>query len=430
MASALPHRNSSFETPSLPLQSRHSLGEVWGGLCEFEELPPVDKWLQSYFRRNRKFGKRDRTLVRNQIFLALRHLEALTHHSLEMENLNREEEPAWIPQTIWERARTLSWAELCATSNSLAELPLHQQGRSVPRFFDDHLLLRQQRSEWSRQEALAFARSQNKPAPLWIRLNTVHLGAKETAAQLQESGVNILEQLDDRLRVQANTSLYHTPSFAAGAFEIQDWSSQEIGAHCWSSLTHSRENCPHSSFKVWDCCAGAGGKTLQLATLLRNKGAIYSTDIRQRPLQELKKRAKRDGLTNIRTMVWDATEKLSLPRSVACRGGYDLVLIDAPCSSSGTWRRNPEARYRFKSQTLSDFKSLQANLLRTASAAVAPGGVLTYSTCSWFVEENEQQIDDFLNWANGEYSLISQNLHQEPNGNSDTMFSACLRKNT
>ena len=147
---------------------------------------------------------------------------------------------------------------------------------------------------------------------------------------------------------------------------------------------------PSPGQRWWDACAGAGGKTLQLASLMKNKGCIVASDIREYKLLDLKKRARRAGFSNISTKPWP-TRKLPVKAT-----SFDGVLVDAPCSCTGTWRRNPDARWTSTAEEYDDIPGIQLDILNRASKAVKSGGVLVYATCSMCTEENGDVVNSFL----------------------------------
>jgi 16S rRNA (cytosine967-C5)-methyltransferase len=205
--------------------------------------------------------------------------------------------------------------------------------------------------------------------------------------------------------------------YRQGVVEIQDLASQQIAA---AIAVRSGE-------KVWDCCAGAGGKSLAIAARMNNKGVLLATDLHGYKLDELKRRAKRAQLGNVRTFTWAGDEPLRLPKEIAQQKGFDWVLVDAPCSSSGTWRRNPDARWRFAPTDTAELVVLQQKILHNSAVAVRVGGHLVYATCSWQVSENEAQIALFLQ-NNPVFSLISQTILGAPQIDADTMFVAVLKR--
>jgi 16S rRNA (cytosine967-C5)-methyltransferase len=178
---------------------------------------------------------------------------------------------------------------------------------------------------------------------------------------------------------------------------------------------------------VWDACAGGGGKTIQIAARLANRGAVYASDIREYKLKEVRRRAARARFDNVRSFAWAGGRVPELAREVAKQGGFHWVLVDAPCTSSGTWRRNPDAKFRLSTAGLAELTALQGRLLQMAAGAVRPGGHLVYSSCSWLVEEDEAVVDGFLA-RNPDFELVRRSLEGAPGADADTMFSAILIK--
>ena len=146
--------------------------------------------------------------------------------------------------------------------------------------------------------------------------------------------------------------------------------------------------------RILDFCAGGGGKTLILAAMMNNKGNIVAMDNDTRRLEKGRPRYKKAGVHNVelRSLAEEQNRKW-LRRQ---KGTMDVVLVDAPCSSSGTWRRNPDLRWLHYGPTLEDIKKMQSEILDKVADKVKPGGRLVYATCSLFPEENEQQVEAFL----------------------------------
>ena len=145
---------------------------------------------------------------------------------------------------------------------------------------------------------------------------------------------------------------------------------------------------------VVDACAGAGGKTLALGALLANRGRLTAFDPSEDKLEELRTRARRAGLTNVRALAVD--EKVPIDAEIELRGRADRVLCDVPCSGLGTLRRNPEARWRLQPSDLDELPPLQRAILERYAPLVAPGGRLVYATCTVDVAENDAVVDAFL----------------------------------
>ncbi|WP_320820765.1 RsmB/NOP family class I SAM-dependent RNA methyltransferase [Thalassolituus sp.] len=274
---------------------------------------------------------------------------------------------------------------------------------------------RAERSRWSDMDLQRFVEQQSARPPLWLRINT-NESPEAILPQLLDAGI----QADIRngtLCAQGGNGLQQSEPYKAGKVEIQDLASQQL-----SNMVAARKG-----DKVWDCCAGAGGKTLAIASRMEQKGVVVATDLHQFKLDELKRRAKRASYLNIRTFTWDAEAPLRLPAEVARQQGFDWVLIDAPCTASGTWRRNADARWRFDASDSAEMEALQQKILNNACAAVRKGGHMVYATCSWQLSENEEAVATFL--ANHpEFTLESQQMVGAPQQDADCMFVAKMTR--
>lgn len=418
-------------SPSCLLVDRGNVREVWSALGRSGKIPSLDKFLERYFREHKKFGKRDRAFVRSQVYSVIRNAEALLAAIVGL----REPLPT-APHAVLEEILSVPWSQIVTGSQALLRdvaVNSSQQGVheddflrfGVPRFYLPHLERRKLASNWTDADALRFLEANAQEAELWIRPDLRSLKRIDLFRELEDFGAKVVREAQGSvaLCLDAPNSLYHSKAFLAGGFEIQDPASQAIGWHAWEAIADlERPN-------VWDVCAGAGGKTLQLAEAMRNRGGIYATDIRASALMELKRRAKRHDLQNIRTKLWDGHQVPDLPSIVKKQGGYDLVLVDAPCSSSGTWRRNPEARYRMDRETLNKLSTLQGGILQKVASSVRPGGALVYATCSWICEENEDVVAHFL-VNNSDFSVEETRFHNRDFSGCDWMFSAKFVRRT
>jgi 16S rRNA (cytosine967-C5)-methyltransferase len=269
-------------------------------------------------------------------------------------------------------------------------------------------------SQWSPEQVHTFINRQTQMPPLWLRPQQ-QATAETLAAALRQEGVDVALTPEGYVCARGGKGVANTRAYKEGLVEIQDLASQQIAAAVAAKPGQ----------KVWDACAGAGGKSLAIAAQMRNKGMLLATDLHARKLDELKRRAGRAQLFNLRTFTWDGTEPLRLPKEAAQQQGFDWVLVDAPCSSAGTWRRNPDARWRFNEADTCELIDLQRRILTHAARAVRPGGHLVYATCSWQVSENEAQVEWFVQNHPG-FRLDYQRLPGSPLEDADTMFVAVL----
>lgn len=222
----------------------------------------------------------------------------------------------------------------------------------------------------------------NTLAPVVLRANTLKISAQQLKNVLEDEGVeaNLLKNYPDALVLSERVNVFSTKAFSNGFFEVQDASSQKVAPFLQVV----------SGMRVVDTCAGAGGKTLHLASLMKNKGQIIAMDIYENKLQELKRRARRNEVFNIETKVIDSKQLKRMQNTA------DRVLIDAPCSGLGVLRRNPDAKWKLKPEFLEQIRKTQQEILQNYSKLVKSGGKLVYATCSILLSENQKQVEDFL----------------------------------
>lgn len=233
----------------------------------------------------------------------------------------------------------------------------------------------------------AVARSLNQPAEVFLRVNRLRGSVAEAAARLQEEGVetDVVPGAPDALKLRVRRPLQNSATFRAGWCEVQDAGSQQIAPFLRVAPGQT----------VVDACAGAGGKSLHLAALMRNQGHLLATDVHPRKLAELELRARRNGVVICQTqLISDAPSHSA-----------DRVLLDVPCSGLGILRRKVATKWQLTESALSKLLTLQARILQDYSAMVKPGGKLVYATCSLLPAENEHQVATFLAANPGGWSL-------------------------
>lgn len=254
----------------------------------------------------------------------------------------------------------------------------------------------------------------NEPAEVYLRVNTLKTTAEELIKKLSVDNVQALhvEGFDNALVLKERKNLFRTQAFEDGWFEVQDLSSQMVA----EALN------PKPGSRVFDVCAGAGGKTLHLASLMQNKGQIIALDLYEWKLQELKRRARRAGAHNIETRPIVAKTIKRLKDSA------DYLLIDAPCTGLGVLKRNPDSKWKLDEAFIERIKKEQAEILQSHSRTLREGGRMVYATCSILPEENQMQVATFLS-NNPDFKLVKEDvLLPHINGN-DGFFIAVLEKN-
>lgn len=222
-------------------------------------------------------------------------------------------------------------------------------------------------------------------APVDLRANTLKATREEVRLALVRDGI---EAEAGRwspwaLRIDGRKPVAATGTFRNGLVEVQDEGSQLVAL-----LTDARPG-----QRVCDFCAGAGGKTLALAAAMENRGQIVACDVRGGRIERAAQRLRRAGVYTVRRQQLESERD---PWVKKHKAGFDRVLVDAPCSGSGTFRRNPEAKWRLSEADLGELAALQARILESACRLVKPGGRLVYATCSLLREENEAQVESLL----------------------------------
>lgn len=328
---------------------------------------------ESLLRNNRGFGSRDRRLYRELFYTGLRYYPWINNRESPIGDLE-------LKLLIWLCTSTAATQPLKAAfvdewpqlPQTLAEKSAIAQARGVSQAARSLL------PGWFETECPAAFAPPNYDilairAPLWIRLQTedVQAVAREFSSRGWTWTPSRLQT--DAWRLETEADVESTPSFQEGRFEVQDIGSQWV-------LAQGR---PQPGERWLDACAGAGGKTLQLARLVGSTGQVDAYDVRATALTELRHRVDRARLRTVRVVT-----KLS--------GTYDGVLVDAPCSGSGTWRRAPHLKWSTSQSTLVGMSRLQLEILARASQQVRTGGRLVYATCSLARSENEQVIERFI----------------------------------
>lgn len=344
---------------------------------------PVDRVVEYYFKNHRQWGSRDRRFFAETIFEIVRHVRKFwklsgAKHDLFLDKnhlqlLDFEKLVATYFKSQFPDLKTpfLPVEILAGITFTPAEELSYSDW-----FYD--LGEKELGSAWSKT-----APALNVISDVYLRTNTLKVKREQVLSALEGLGVPAEAAPDSTvaIRLQERKNLFQTEPYKQGLFEIQDLSSQQV-----AELLD-----PKPGERVIDACAGAGGKTLHMASLMQNKGRIVAMDIGDRKLEELKLRARRNGVSIIETRVIDSTKVIKRQEASA-----DAVLLDVPCSGSGVIKRNPDTKYRLTEMDWEKLLQTQSEILQLYSKMVKPGGRLVYATCSVFPSENEKQIEKWL----------------------------------
>ncbi len=355
--------------------------------------------LRDWGRPHRFAGAGDRHAIGTLVYDTLRHKASAAHR------MNSDTPRALVLATladVWSMPldeiaaladgehgpKDLSPVERAALSRAVSDVPPHIAGNfpqwltpSLTRVFGEEAAL----------EGAALA----ERAPIDLRTNTLKADRDKVMAALERFGPTLAPLSPTAIRIaapgpdQKHVSVEAEPSHGMGWFEVQDAASQVAAA-----LT-----CVKPGERVADICAGAGGKTLALAALMKNEGRIIAHDRDRHRLRPIFERIGRSGATNIDVLAAEEGDKLTEG------GGFDCVVVDAPCTGAGTWRRKPDAKWRLTEKSLAIRIKEQRDVFTRAASLVKTGGRLAYFTCSLLPEENTDQVTWFLS-QHKDYKLI------------------------
>ncbi len=366
---------------------------------------PADLVANAYFRARRYIGGGDRRAVSERVWSLLRRHGQLAWW------LERTRHPA---HTSGSMARGIVAADLILVDgHTLAQVaamfdggryrpaPLDEAELRALRQMEGHSLPHPQQPDWVRlnvQEWVAphlveaYGEAWGReiaalevPPPVDLRVNRIKATVEQAQAALAREGIETEPTRFSPwgLRLKRRLSVVSGEAFQNGLVEIQDEGSQLVAA-----LVDARPG-----MQVADYCAGAGGKTLAMAAGMNNKGRVVAMDVYESRLDRSAQRLRRAGLHNVERRALDGDNRKWLKRHARA---FDRVLVDAPCTGTGTWRRNPDGRWTLKPQDLAELVPKQAEILDAAARLVKPDGGLIYATCSVLPAENEHQIASFL----------------------------------
>ena len=346
---------------------------------------PADVALRQFFREHPHFGSKDRALVADTVYAALRRRRYLEH--VTPEATPREIALAALVKVqgigigqIEAALKPQEKAWLVALKGADAEALPFEVRADLPDWVIERL--RKGRSD---EEIMALARSLQQPAPLDLRVNSMKAPRAAVLERLDRDAIAAAptKYSPAGVRLREKPALNKHVLFTEGVVEVQDEGSQLLGL-----LVE-----PRRGEMVVDFCAGAGGKTLQMGAAMHSQGRLYAFDISDKRLQNLGPRLKRSGLSNVHPQRIANENDAKVKR---LRGKIDRVLVDAPCTGLGTLRRNPDLKWRQTVEAIAELNVKQLAILEAAAALVKPGGRLVYGTCSLLSEENEDIVAAFL----------------------------------
>ena len=340
----------------------------------------ADKAIEKVFKQHPQWGSRDRRFVAEAVYDIVRNFRLYSELAQSQKNF-------WFITAVWLVVKEIEfpdWQEFKSLDREaiLINKQKLKSNQPVYQSYPDwlwNLGHQELGSDLWVKEAVAM----NQQAPVVLRVNTLKTNKQKLKEEFSNQNIllNEIEGIENAFSLVKRENVFQNTFFKQGWFEVQDAGSQKI-----SEFLEPKPN----QFVI-DACAGAGGKSLQIAALMKNKGKLISLDVEAHKLDELKKRAKRAGAFNIETRLIEDNKTIKRLEAKA-----DKLLLDVPCSGLGVIKRNPDAKWKLNPEMIERTKKLQQKILQEYSEMVKINGELVYSTCSILPSENKNQVDFFI----------------------------------
>lgn len=381
----------------------------------FTENQVADRLVQDILRSNPKWGAKDRRFLATTIYDMVRWYRLYYEIYGKMPvteadwwavlgimwTLQGEELPDW---TEFEKIKSIDIQGLSKEFNAVRKIK-----NAIPDWLDEKGL-EELGDKWD-----ACIEASNQVAELVIRANSLKTNREKLQLSLDKKGIKALPWGEsDAMILPERSNLSQISDYLDGFFEIQDGSSQQVAPFLN----------PQPNMTVIDACAGAGGKTLHLAALMKNKGKILALDIGGEKLQELQKRAKRAAASIVQTQVIKDINTIKALYNTA-----DRLLLDVPCSGLGTLRRSPHIKWRLDQKSLAEVQQKQEDILKNYCQICKVGGLMVYATCSVLPSENQVQVQKFLSSTAGKnFKLLEEKSILPQDEGFDGFYMALLER--
>lgn len=384
----------------------------------FNEGAYADKMVAQALKKDKRWGSHDRKFVAETIYEIVRWKRLYTEIAEVKDPFTRDD--IWRIFAVWAVLRGIKlpdWKYFEDTptrkiKGRFDELTKTRKFKeSIPDWIDELGLKELGKEVWEKELT-----AQNEQAKVILRVNTLKTTKEKVRSILMDNNIetDLIKDQPDALVLKERANVFMIPAFKEGFYEVQDASSQLVA--------YFLDVKP--GMRVVDTCAGAGGKTLHLASLMENKGQLIAMDIYESKLKQLKIRAKRNGVFNAEFRVIDSTKVIKKLYDKA-----DRVLIDAPCSGLGVLKRNPDSKWKLQPEFIENIKKVQEEVLHNYSRIVKPGGKMVYATCSILPSENQEQVQKFLKTEEGQkFKLVKDQSILAHQSGFDGFYMALMEK--
>ncbi|MBS3993061.1 MAG: methyltransferase domain-containing protein [Bacteroidetes bacterium] len=383
----------------------------------FNENQYADKVVEKALKRDKRWGVRDRKFVAETIYDIVRWKRLYNEIAGTKEHFTRENLwkifEVWavlheIPLPDWNQIGNAPTRRIRGMYNELQKDRRFRE--SIPDWMDELGVTELGEEVWETELKIL-----NKKADVILRVNTLKTNKIELKKVLETEDIetDFIEGYPHALKLVERKNVFISQAFKNGLFEVQDASSQLVAEFLQVE----------PGMRVIDTCAGAGGKTLHIATLMKNRGQLIALDLYESKLNQLKIRARRNEIFNIETRVIDSSKVIKKLKETA-----DRVLIDAPCSGLGVLRRNPDAKWKLQPDFIKNITKTQFEILDQYATMVKKGGKLVYATCSILPSENQLQVQQFLN-NHKDFTFVKENIVLPSKSGFDGFYMAMLERN-
>lgn len=374
----------------------------------------ADKAVEQVLKQNPRWGARDRRFIAETTYEMVRWWRLISETlSLPESNSASHYYKLFAVWQILKGVELADWEEFSGIDkeqilkNAEQVKLIRKYRESIPDWLDEVGSRELGEAVWEKE-----AHELNKEAQVVLRVNTLKTSSETLQKKLHEQNVDfLLGSTNQTLILKKRQNLHQLDEYKQGLFEIQDASSQLIAPFMQLE----------EGMTVIDACAGAGGKSLHIAAMLKNKGKIISMDVEERKLTELKKRADRAGVSIIQTQIISDAVIHKLKNTA------DRLLLDVPCSGLGVLRRNPDAKWKLDPDFIEQIKQTQQKIISDYSEMLKPGGIMVYATCSILPSENQDQVAQFLSSREKDFEWMSDRKVL-PSEGFDGFYMAAIRK--
>lgn len=372
----------------------------------------ADKVIERLLKSNPKWGSRDRAFLAETIYECVRWWRLYAYLSQSV-SLSIDEVKGVIGAHLvlkyeqnLDEFKSLDFEKLKTRKAAISDRAIKH---SIPDWLDEVGA-----NELGEAQFEAELVALNKPAQVVLRCNELKTSVLDLQKKLRalEWETKTTPLSKDALVLQKRANVFQSELFKNGFFEVQDAGSQTIAPFLQVE----------PGMRVVDACAGAGGKSLHLATLMQNKGRIIALDTEGWKLEELQRRARRNGIFNIETRTIETTKVVKRLYETA-----DRVLLDVPCSGLGVLRRNPDTKWKLKPDFINEIRATQATILENYAKIARVGGKIVYATCSILPSENENQVKAFLE-KNKNYKWLDERKITPATEGFDGFYMALLER--